>query len=541
MSITVDGINLGAPFHSTLEITRQITIKGGSPGVGKVLTSDAIGVGTWQLPSSGELNIIGPNSSADGALVRFDGTTGKILQNSPVVMNDTGVIAGITQMAISNIAGVPHVSSILDLQDNARGFLLPRLTAIQRDAISSPARGLMVYDTTNNKTDFFDGTDWQGFLFASASTLAVGSIPFATASHELNDDAALKWDNTLKELTVNGAIIDASGSLVLPGSLTVTGSTTMIATTNVSVIDPLMVLAKGNPGTSLDAGILVELVSPNSNAGWFWDSSASEWVAVFTNDDGTTLGNVIIANYQPIRAGMVNVDNLRLDGNTISSTNLNGDIILSPNGGGVLDVRGNVNVRGPSTGHVTQVLQSGNSVVVAGQEVGEILFDTLDASTVQGTVAFIKAHAVNSFGVTAHRTSLQFGTSDVVADSGGIVRMSISPEGNVIVGAGIPNSTFEVEGSVSKPITTRTAAYTVTSSDYTMLADATAAAFTVSLPTAAGIKGRIYNVKKIDSSINAVSIEANGTETIDGSLTQVLIDQNESITIQSDGSNWFII
>jgi len=328
--------------------------------------------------------------------------------------------------------------------------------------------------------------------------------------------------------------------LTLIGSLTVSGFITTVDTVNLTVQDPLIVLAKGNPGTSIDAGILVELVSPNSNPAWFWDSSASEWVAVLTNDDGTTSGNVVIANYQPIHVGRLIVDNLVLDGNTLSSTDVNGNVIIDPNGSGVLDVRGNLNVRGPATGHVTQTLQSGDSVVVAGEEVAEILFNTLDASTTQGTVAFIKAHAVNSFGVTAHRTSLQFGTSDGVGDTGGIVRMTISPEGNVIVGASIPNSTFHVEGSVSKPLTTRTAAYTVTSSDYTMLADATAAAFTVSLPTAAGIKGRIYNVSKIDSSINAVTIDANGTETIDGSLAQVLTDQNESITIQSDGSNWFI-
>jgi len=98
-----------------------------------------------------------------------------------------------------------------------------------------------------------------------------------------------------------------------------------------------------------------------------------------------------------------------------------------------------------------------------------------------------------------------------------------------------------VGGSVSKSIETITAAATLDITHYTVLCDATAAAFTVTLPAASGATGRIYNVKKIDSGANAVTVDADGAETIDGDLTAIIGIQYTNIKIQCDGSNWYIL
>lgn len=82
---------------------------------------------------------------------------------------------------------------------------------------------------------------------------------------------------------------------------------------------------------------------------------------------------------------------------------------------------------------------------------------------------------------------------------------------------------------------------TIALTDYTITADATAGAITVNLPTAASASGYIFNIKKIDISVNAVTIDGNGAETIDGSTTQTLLIQYESITIQSSGTTWHIL
>lgn len=64
------------------------------------------------------------------------------------------------------------------------------------------------------------------------------------------------------------------------------------------------------------------------------------------------------------------------------------------------------------------------------------------------------------------------------------------------------------------------------------------AAATITLPTAVGITGRSYNVKNTGSGV--VVIDGNGSETIDGVLTQSL-NQWDAVTIVSNGTGWIII
>jgi hypothetical protein len=69
--------------------------------------------------------------------------------------------------------------------------------------------------------------------------------------------------------------------------------------------------------------------------------------------------------------------------------------------------------------------------------------------------------------------------------------------------------------------------------------NATSAAFTVTLPAAASYLGKVYTVRKIDASGNAVTIDGNGAETIDGAATQSLSSQWQYLTIRSDGVAWY--
>jgi len=59
------------------------------------------------------------------------------------------------------------------------------------------------------------------------------------------------------------------------------------------------------------------------------------------------------------------------------------------------------------------------------------------------------------------------------------------------------------------------------------------------LPTASGIIGRQYIIKRVDGTVNSVTIDPNASETIEGSATKSLMDQS-SVVIVSDNSNWWI-
>lgn len=54
----------------------------------------------------------------------------------------------------------PDKSSVLDLTATDRSFLPPRMTSAQRDAITSPATGSVIYNTTTGVLNFYNGSAW---------------------------------------------------------------------------------------------------------------------------------------------------------------------------------------------------------------------------------------------------------------------------------------------------------------------------------------------------------------------------------------------
>lgn len=102
-----------------------------------------------------------------------------------------------------------------------------------------------------------------------------------------------------------------------------------------------------------------------------------------------------------------------------------------------------------------------------------------------------------------------------------------------------PNSGLHVNTSVTFAGKAITQDYTVTEDDHMIFVNANGGNITVTLPTAVGIIGRQYIIKRVDSSVNAVTIDPNASETIEGDTTRALTDQN-SVVIVSDNNNWWI-
>jgi len=94
------------------------------------------------------------------------------------------------------------------------------------------------------------------------------------------------------------------------------------------------------------------------------------------------------------------------------------------------------------------------------------------------------------------------------------------------------------------PVQSKTSAYPVVAADLgnVINCDASGGAFTVTLLAAATAgDGATIVIKKTDSSANVVTVDADGTETIDGELVQNIVEQYDSIMIACDGSNWHIV
>lgn len=114
----------------------------------------------------------------------------------------------------------------------------------------------------------------------------------------------------------------------------------------------------------------------------------------------------------------------------------------------------------------------------------------------------------------------------------------MSANAQVGIATNIPNSTLDINGSVSFKVSTITGNTTLGIGHAVVLCN-TAADFVVTLPTAAGINGRVYTIKNINTGY--VTIETTAGETIDGYFFFVLGSVKNSIQVISDGTNWVII
>jgi hypothetical protein len=104
------------------------------------------GISWLNITNSGIVNGI-PNK-----VPRFLGIWG--LTNGIMMDDGNGV-------GINNTSTVANSSAILDMTSTTKGVLVPRMTTTQRNAIPSPATGLLVYDTNISAFMFYNGSAWS--------------------------------------------------------------------------------------------------------------------------------------------------------------------------------------------------------------------------------------------------------------------------------------------------------------------------------------------------------------------------------------------
>jgi len=267
--------------------------------------------------------------------------------------------------------------------------------------------------------------------------------------------------HTTSEVTV-------ADNLTIAGNLTVNGDTTTVSTSNSVVEDSLIELNTGATSNSNDLGFIFERGSTGDNAAIIWDESATKFAMGTTTNTGADTGNLtvatgtLVANIEgnltgtiqtaaqtnitsvgalnggsitsgfgainigtsTISGGQLNIDNIRINGNTIQTTNSNGDIFLSPNGAGEVNIgAGNLNYAGTTvtaTGVELNLLDGldgnlgtvVNSKVATYSSAGKLAATTVDVNSAIVTDAFkevtnqnwgASAQDLDSFSATAYR------------------------------------------------------------------------------------------------------------------------------------------
>jgi hypothetical protein len=148
-------------------------------GASFATTSGSVGIGISSPVA--KLHVVGGETRGVGAGFfysgyRANGTTRQFYlggsdtefyinvdQAVPMILTTSGT----ERMRITSTGDVgigissPNASAILDVQSTTKGVRMPNMTTTQKNAISTPAAGLMVFDTTLAKLCVYSGSAWQ--------------------------------------------------------------------------------------------------------------------------------------------------------------------------------------------------------------------------------------------------------------------------------------------------------------------------------------------------------------------------------------------
>lgn len=80
--------------------------------------------------------------------------------------------------------------------------------------------------------------------------------------------------------------------------------------------------------------------------------------------------------------------------------------------------------------------------------------------------------------------------------------------------------------------------YTLLDTDLGVDVDASGGGITITLPPLASVQGLVYYISKTDASVNVVTVEGDGAETINGNLNDTLISQYDNFILLANSTEW---
>ena len=127
-----------------------------------------------------------------------------------------GVQVAQAQIKLGDNPGTIDANALLELESTTKGFLLPRMSTVQRLAMSSPAEGMMVYDLTANCTYIYRASAGQWYSLCAADSL--------TASNGLTKVG--------RDIQLGGTLTQATQIAQGGNNLNITGAGTLGVGTN---------------------------------------------------------------------------------------------------------------------------------------------------------------------------------------------------------------------------------------------------------------------------------------------------------------------
>lgn len=175
----------------------------------------------------------------------------------------------------------PHPLAQLDISSNSKGLLIPRLTQTEVNSLVTPPHGLIVFNTSSNSFQFFNGVAWNnmahsGIIVGQSNRIAKFTGPWGMSSGLMLDNGS--------GISINGANPDASALLDM-------------TSTNKGVLVPRMTSGERSAIAGPAKGLLVF----DNTTSTFWYHNGTAWMELGAGGGGgggfwTQLGNTIYNN-----------------------------------------------------------------------------------------------------------------------------------------------------------------------------------------------------------------------------------------------------
>lgn len=406
----------------------------------------------------------------------------------------------------------------------------------------------------------FRGDTSQMLLFKIASCLADGG--FVAGVSSFNGFTGAVTFTGADIIALLGCTPACEGDVVNSFNTRV-GDVTLIASDVTAVVDDIYVNESGDAMTgalSIDNGVLLAS-APVLSLSQTWNNAAVAFTAFQSNVTATAAaaGSLLFNFLQ----GGVSVLNLRTDGRF----QLTGRIAATT----ISSIGHSVNTSDALNTAIVNVLTVGHTLSAGVGAAGlgariDVVGDTatvltqtmfrLDASwvdPVQATRTALASFIVPVSGtlqpilvLSNNQTRLRDGTAAIPTLTFqsdldlGLYRIAANSlgisAGGVLVAAFTDTTGITFSTSFSLPYVAKVATYTASAVDYTI--DCTAGTFTINLPTAVGITGRVYVIK--NSGVGTITVDPAGAELIDGLATQAIVS-GAALMVQSTGTGWIII
>ncbi len=243
-----------------------------STGVGNV----GVGYSAFGIGTTGSYNtMLGYGAGGASAILqKVDAVRSIAIGENSYTTEDSVAVLGadyIKKTYLKGSVGIatsPDASALLDISTTTKGLLIPRMTTTQRNAISSPAIGLMIYNTTDSAFNYYKLAGWTaigGAVSGVTTMAAIGSSPNANGA------------------TISGSTLNLEPASASFGGVLTTGTQTIAGAKTFSTSITASNLTSGRIPFASTAGLITDHAGLNYVSG-------STTLALVEGDYAATLG-----------------------------------------------------------------------------------------------------------------------------------------------------------------------------------------------------------------------------------------------------------